>query len=182
MTNFHDLAIARRSIRRYTPEPVDSEQVKLILEAALLAPTSKNTRAWQFVAVDDPDTLKRLSECKERFAHPIAGAALAIVVAVDVTADHCWIEDAALAAGYMMLQAEDLGLGSVWIQVRDSYMADGTPAQEVVQEIVGLPEHICPVCVVAIGHKDEQRRPQNTEKLKWENVHIGRYQTPAVAE
>ncbi len=51
MENFHDLVINRRSIRRYTDQQLDPEQVKLILEAALMAPTSKNSRSWHFVLV-----------------------------------------------------------------------------------------------------------------------------------
>ncbi|MDE6322289.1 MAG: nitroreductase family protein, partial [Muribaculaceae bacterium] len=54
MTDLHQLLINRRSIRRYTPQPIDPDQVRLILEAALMAPTSKNSRAWQFIAVENP--------------------------------------------------------------------------------------------------------------------------------
>ena len=51
MDSFHDLLINRRSIRRYTSEPVDPQHVRLILEAALMAPSSKSVRPWQFVVV-----------------------------------------------------------------------------------------------------------------------------------
>ena len=64
MENLHDLLINRRSIRKYTDEPVDPDHVRLILEAALMAPTSKNARSWQFVVVEDKDTLQALGQCK----------------------------------------------------------------------------------------------------------------------
>ena len=58
MTSFHDLLINRRSIRRYTDEPVAADDVRLILEAGLMAPTSKSSRSWQFIAVDDKDMFR----------------------------------------------------------------------------------------------------------------------------
>lgn len=173
--DFHQLLIERRSIRRYTSEKIDPEAVKLILEAGLLAPTSKSSRAWQFVVVEDEDMLTRLSECKAMGAAPIGRCPLAVVVAVDSTATEPWIEDASVAATMMMLQASALGLGSCWIQIRDRFTADGTPSNEYVQEALGIPE-TCPiVCIMTFGHKDEERKPQDLEKLKWENVHIGKF-------
>ena len=53
MTAFKDLAQQRRSHRKFTDEEIDAEDLKLILRAALMSPTSKSQRAWQFVVVDD---------------------------------------------------------------------------------------------------------------------------------
>ena len=173
--DFHQLLIDRRSIRRYTSEKIDPEHVRLILEAGLLAPTSKASRAWQFVVVEDEAMLTRLSECKPMGAAPIGKCPLAVVVAVDSTATEPWIEDASDAASYMQLQAAALGLGSCWIQIRDRFTADGTPSNEFIQEALGIPETCPVVCVLTFGHKDKQRKPQDLEKLKWENVHIGKF-------
>lgn len=175
MRDFHELLVNRRSIRRYTDQPLDAEQVKLILEAGLLAPTSKSSRAWQFVVVEDKDMLERLSHCKEMGAAPIARAALAVVVAIDTAATDPWIEDASVAASYMQLQAADLGLGSCWIQVRGRFSADGIPSEEYVQEALGMPETLPVVCILTFGHKNEERRPVDTSKLLWEKVHIGQW-------
>lgn len=175
MESLHDLLINRRSIRRYKDQPLEPDEVKLILEAGLMAPTSKNSRAWQFIAVDDRAMLQRLSQCKQAGAMPIAKAALAVVVAVDATVSEAWIEDASAAAAFMQLQAVDLGIGSCWIEVRDRYQADGTPANEYVQELLGIPEEVSVVCILTFGYKDEERKPCDTSKLHWENVHIGAY-------
>lgn len=118
MKSLHNLLIHRRSIRKYTQEALSPEAVKTILEAGLLAPSSKRCTPWEFIAVEDKETLARLSECKTSGAKPIAGAALAIVVTADMTLTDTWIEDASIAAILMQLQAADLGLGSCWIQVR----------------------------------------------------------------
>lgn len=175
MENFHQLAQRRRSIRKYTEQPLDAEQVKLILEAALMSPTSKSARAWQFVVVDDKETLQKLSECKPLGAAPIGRCTMAVVVAVDPSRTEPWIEDASVAATMMQLQAADLGIGSCWVQIRDRYMADGTPSQEYIQELLGMPDTMPVVCVVTFGYPDEERKPQDTSKLLWEQVHINRW-------
>ena len=66
--DFHELLLQRHSIRRYTDQPLDPEHVKTILEAGLLAPSSKSARSWQFVVVEDHDTMLRLMECKPAYA------------------------------------------------------------------------------------------------------------------
>lgn len=175
MENFHELLINRRSIRRYKDQPLNSDDVKLILEAGLMAPTSKSSRAWQFIVVEDKEMLEKLSQCKPAGANPIANAAIAVVVAVDCQKTEPWIEDGSVAAAFMQLQAADLGLGSCWIEVRDRYMADGTPSQEYIQELLGMPETLPVLCVLTFGYKNEERRPCDTSKLLWEKVHIGRW-------
>lgn len=178
MESLHQLLTQRRSIRRYTKEPIDAEQVKLILEAALMGPTSKSSRSWQFVAVDDPAVLSALADCKPTYATSIREAPLAVVVVGDPSKSEAWIEDASIAASFMMLQAVDLGLGACWVQVLGRTAADGTPSEEVIRETLGIPAEFRPVCVVTIGHPDEQRRTIDTDKLKWEKVHIERWKTP----
>lgn len=175
MESLHNLLVERRSIRHYTDQPLTPDEVKTILEAALLSPTGKNCRAWHFIAVDDKVMLQKLSECKASGAGPVAKCALAVCVAVDVTASETWVEDASIAATDMMLQARDLGIGSCWIEVNGRLSADGTPAEDIVSELLGLPEQIQPLCIVTFGYPDEERKPQNTEKLLWERVHLGTF-------
>jgi len=175
MKNFHDLVTGRRSIRRYTAQPVDADDVRLILEAALMAPTSKSSHSWSFVCVDNPETLRRLSECKAAYATSIKEAPLAIIVVGDPEKSGPWIEDVSVAASFIMLQAADLGLGSCWVQTHGRDTADGTPSDEYVRSLLDIPGHLIPLCVISIGHPAEQRKPQNTEKLLWEKVHIGQW-------
>lgn len=175
MENLHDLLVARRSIRKYTDAPLDAEDVKLILEAALLSPTSKSSRAWQLVVVDDKEMLSRLADCKPAGAVSVSRCAMAVIVGVDPTKTEPWIEDASVAATMMQLQASDLGIGSCWIQIRDRYMADGTPSQEYIQELLGIPDTIPIVCMITFGYPDEVRKPQNIDNLRWENIHIDKW-------
>ena len=175
MKSLHDLLIHRRSIRKYTQEALSPEAVKTILEAGLLAPSSKRCTPWEFIAVEDKETLARLSECKTSGAKPIAGAALAIVVTADMTLTDTWIEDASIAAILMQLQAADLGLGSCWIQVRGRFGAMDEPAEDFVRETLGIPEEMGVLCILSIGHKDEERKPFDEEKMMWEKVPIGKW-------
>lgn len=179
MENFHELLINRRSIRRYTDQPVDPEQVRLILEAALMSPSSKSVRPWQFVVVEEKEMLEKLSQCKANYATSIASAPLAIVVTADTTRSDIWAEDASIAAILMQLQAADCGLGSCWVEVYQRFTADGIPSDEYVREQLGIPEEFGVLCIITIGHKDEERKPVNTDKLQWEKVHIGSWKTGA---
>lgn len=175
MENFHELLINRRSIRKYTDQPIDPEQVKQILEAALMGPTSKNLRPWQFVVVEDKETMRQLSELKPNYATSIATAPLAVVVTADTTLSDVWVEDASIAAILMQLQAADFGLGSCWVEVRERFRGDGEPAEDYVREVLGIPENFAVPCVITFGHNAEERRPINTEKLLWEKVHVEKW-------
>ena len=119
--------------------------------------------------------LEQLSHLKPSYAASIEHCALAIVVAGDPTLSDPWIEDASIAATYIQLQAADLGLGSCWVQVRGRFTVDNIPSEEYVQQLLGMPDTISVLCVITLGHKDEERRPNNLEKLLWERVHIGRW-------
>ena len=66
-------------------------------------------------------------------------ATLAIVVMADPLASDVWIEDAAIASLMIQLQAEDLGLGSCWIQVRERFTANGIPSNEFVHDVLDIP-------------------------------------------
>lgn len=162
-------------MRKFTPEELTQDEVVALLRAALMAPSSKGTRAWQFVVVDDKDTLCHLAHCKDKGAELIEGAPLAVVVLADPTVSDVWIEDASVATTMLLLQAEDLGLGACWVQVRERSMADGKPAEEMVRAALGIPEGLRVLSIVAVGHKGMERKPFDESRLLWEKVHINRY-------
>lgn len=175
MTDFKDLVQARRSHRKFAPDEIDATQLELILRAALMSPTSKGQRAWQFIAIDDKATIEKLADCKEHGASFLKDAPVAVAVCGTPSQNDCWVEDGSIAAISMQYQAEELGLGSCWIQVRGRSLADGTPSELVVRGILGLPEELGVLCIIALGHKAAERKLQDETKLKWENVHINGY-------
>jgi nitroreductase len=172
---FKDLVQMRRSHRKFTAQEVNGDDVRLILRAALMAPTSKGQRGWQFVVVDDRMDLEKLADAKDMGGAFLKDAALAVVVLGDPMQNDCWVEDGAIAAYSMLLQAEELGLGACWVQMRGRGLSDGTAADTVIRGILDVPENLNCLCVVAIGHKADERRAQNEDRLKWENVHLNRF-------
>ena len=175
MTDFKSLVSKRRSHRDFTDEPLSPEEVRLILRAALMSPTSKSKRSWQFVVVEDKTDIEKLSDSKPNGAQFLKKAPLVVAVLGDTLGDDCWIEDASLAAYSMELQAEDLGLGSCWTQIRGRNLSDGTLSEDVVRGILNIPEQYGVLCIVAFGHKKIERKLQDDDKLKWENVHIDKF-------
>lgn len=175
MESFSELIKIRRSMRKFTAEELSQDEVVALLRAALMAPSSKGSHAWEFVVVDDKDVLQGLSQCKDRGAELIAGASLAVVVTADPAVSDVWIEDASVATTMMLLQAEDLGLGACWVQIRERSMEDGKPAEEMVRKLLGIPGHLRVLSIVAVGHKGMERKPFNEDRLLWEKVHIGSY-------
>ena len=175
MTDFKDLAQIRRSHRKFTEEEISPEDVQAILRAALMSPTSKSQRAWQFVVVEDKQDIDKLADAKDLGSQFMKGAPLAIVVLGDPQQNDCWIEDGSIAAISMQYQAEELGLGSCWVQMRGRGLADGTPADEVIRGVLDIPSNLNTLCIIAFGHKADQRKPQNEDNLKWENVHADKY-------
>lgn len=173
--DFKDLVQQRRSHRKFTAEEIDGEDVKMILRAGLMSPTSKGQRAWQFVVVDNKADLEKLSDAKDLGGAFIKDAAMAIVVLGDPMQNDCWVEDGSIAAITMQYQAEELGIGSCWVQMRGRGLSDGTTADMVIQGVLGIPENLSCLCVLALGRKADERKLQNEDKLKWENVHVDKF-------
>ena len=159
-------------MRKFTPELLSGDEVKLLLRAALMAPSSKGLHSWEFVVVDDKNMLQQLSTCKSQGADFLGDAPLAIVVLGNPQVSDVWIEDASVASTMLLLQAEDLNLGSCWIQIRDRYDAEGCSAEDNVRELLSIPGNLRVLIIIAEGHKGMERKPFNEERLLWEKVHI----------
>jgi len=168
----------RRSIRRFLPRPVEAEKINALLEAVLRAPSSRGLNPWEFIVVTDPDLLKKLSGAKQHGSAFVEHAALGIVVCADPEKCDVWVEDASIAAIFIQLAAESLGLGSCWIQIRER-MHNGTKsAQEYVFETLNIPATMRVECIIAIGYPDEQKPPHKAEELLYEKVHADIYGRP----
>lgn len=116
------LAEQRRSVRQYTNEPVDRETIDKILTVAALAPSSYGQNPVEFVVVEDREQLSKLAACKRIGAPSLRIATAAVVVMADTTKGELWVEDASVAAGYLLLAAEQYGIGACWNQI---HLRDG---------------------------------------------------------
>lgn len=149
----------RRSIRKFTAQPVEKEKLDIILQAAMSAPTARNVQDWEFLVVTSDEGRRKIEA-----AHPTgiiaANAPLSIVVCSNLerekTAQGYFAQDCAAAIQNMLLAAHALGLGSVWMGVY--------PRQDRVDNIkaaFALPPHIQPVAVVVFGYAAEEKPDQN---------------------
>lgn len=182
MNNFASLIQNRRSTRRFTEQLLNPEQVASILRAALMAPSSKHKNPWQFVVVEDKEKLEQLAQCKPHGAGFLAGCALAVVVLANVMESDVWVEDASIASIYMQLQAEDLGLGSCWCQIRNRQDAAGEEAAQYVRTLLHIPYQLEVLSIIGFGYKARPNAPLDEAQLQWEKVHLGTYHNPQPTE
>ena len=169
--SFYNLIKSRRSTRKFLDKAVETEKVEQICRAALMSPASKRNNPWEFVVVENKETLKKLSDCRPSSSQLIAGAPLAIVVLADAAKSDVWFEDASIASTIIQLQAEDLGLGSCWVQVYLREKDEDRTAEEYVREVLEIPEKYNILSIIAIGYKAVERSPYDEEKLQYEKIH-----------
>ena len=137
-----DLLLTRRSCRKFEDRAVEAEKKEKLLQAAQLGPTGKNTRPWEFVVVEKKEMLQKLGDCRQPNQPFLPKTPLAIVVLGNTQKTDTWIEDASIAAVIMQLEAEKLGLGSCWVQIRLRESNQGMSSEEYVRKLLGIPEHM----------------------------------------
>jgi nitroreductase len=156
----------RRSVRRYTPQPVSQEQVELLLRAAMSAPSAGNCQPWQFVVLDDRQIFEAIMRAHP-FSQMLKEAPLAILVCGDQTLERFpgyWVQDCSAATQNLLLAAHALGLGAVWLGIH--------PRPErisAIRSLVGLPDTVQPLSLVAVGHPAET--PPPVDRFLPERVH-----------
>lgn len=165
-----DLLRKRRSIRKFTGQAVEEEKIELLLEAALLSPSSKGNTPWHFVVVRDQDCISKLALAKPHGASFLKNAPLVIAVCGDSNQSDVWVEDCSIATLLLHLQATDLGLGSCWVQLRLRAHDDNQSAAVYTAELLGLPAHIQPLALVGIGYPAETKKVRTKEDLRFAQI------------
>lgn len=166
-----DLVLARRSVRKYAGADIPGQKLKTILQAGLLAPTSRNLKPWEFYVVKDREILQKLSQAKNAGAAMLAGCAAAVAVFGDADKADTWVEDCSIAMSFMMLAAQEQGVGSCWVQIHLRSDADGTPAEERVREILSVPGRYRIAGILALGIPAEEAAPHSAGEADWGKVH-----------
>ena len=145
-----DIINSRRSIRKYTGEAIDEEMLKSIIQAGFQAPSAHNYQPQNFIVVKDKKTLNMIAE-KHNSAKMLTKAGCAIVVCGDKkkqSREGLIVADCSASIQNMLLASHSLGLGAVWIGLY--------PIKEfenIISEILNIPENMIPVGIVSIGHK-----------------------------
>jgi len=150
-----DVILARRSIRKYTGDPLSEEQITKLLEAGMAAPSSNNLKPWHLIAIQNGDTLAKLAG-----AHPhgkmLAGAAAAIAVCGDTEiSPDFWIQDCSAATENILIAVAALGLGAVWLGCHPR-----KERVEAIRKILGIPDTIGILSLISIGHPGEKKVPR----------------------
>lgn len=165
----------RRSIRKYTDESIEPEKIKLLKEAVLRSPSSRNFDPWEFIFVDDRELLKQLALCKQNGTKFLEGAALGIVICADGQMSDMWIEDCSIASILVQMVVQSIGLGSCWIQIRNRVFDENTTSEDYIKDLLNMPGHMKVESIVAIGYPAEKREPVPQENLKYEKVRVNSY-------
>lgn len=165
----------RRSIRKFTDQPVASEKIEALIEAAVRAPTSRGRNPWEFIVVDDRALITKLAQAKQHGSAFLAGAPLAIVVAADTTKSDVWTEDCSIAATIIQLAAEEMGLGSCWTQIRLRPHSNATTADDYLKNLLELPADYAVECIIGIGFPAEEKAGHPLTELPFAQVHRNRF-------
>lgn len=160
---------ARSSVREYFGEPLDSEDIDYILACASTAPSAGNREAWDVVVVTDEDVKIELALAALEQVHVREAPAIFVVCANYVRSMSHYgergilyaIEDATIACTYMMLAAHARTLHSCWT---------GAFNEDEVREVLGLPQHIRPIALLAVGRGTPPLEPMKRMPVE-EHVH-----------
>ncbi|MFA5259989.1 MAG: nitroreductase family protein [Candidatus Omnitrophota bacterium] len=155
------IILERRSVRKYTGNPVSREQLLTLAQAGMAAPSSRDTRHFYFVIVNDEGTIDKLTSGLP-YAKMLLTAKHAIVVVSDLSIAHggaetdYWLQDCSAAAENILLAAQAMGLGACWTAAHPR--ADRVAH---VRNVLGLPEHAAPLCVIAVGVPSGEEQPRD---------------------
>jgi len=162
----------RRSIRRYTGEPVSEENLKLLLKAGFCAPSAHNKQPWQFVVVRNRDTLEEIARLHP-YAKMLPQAGCGIIVCGDTDRESnigYLVEDCSAAIENILLAAHGLGLGSVWCGLY--------PVQErvdAVAKLLSMPSDMIPIGLVVVGHGQDKGR--EVDRFDESRVHYEKWRS-----
>ena len=166
----HELFKKRRSVREFLDKEVTDEQIRQILTAAMVAPSGRNIRPWEFIVVRDKETRKKLGQLRIRGRYVI-DAPVTIVVLGKEKESNLWIQDCSLAAGYIYLEATNQGLATCWINAIGSKTDDGRDAEKVYKEILGVPDDVRMLGMFPIGYPKENVEEYSEDDYNEEIVH-----------
>ncbi len=164
--------MTRVSVRQFTGEKISDEQVESLLRCALAAPSAMNKQPWEFMVISDEEMLGLLGETFP-YSRCGNGAAIAVIPCGNLERaingmEDFWINDVSAATENLLLAAHAMGLGAVWTGVHPN-------AERVkqLQDILNLPEHIVPLCIVPVGVPDEQ--PEVKDKWDASRIHYNTF-------
>ena len=155
-----DVIRKRYSCRAYQDKPIEREKLEQILEAARLAPSAKNLQDWRFVVVTDKETKRKIAQAANNQTFLQNAGAIIVACSVSNEVMRCGQAvgpiDVAIALEHIALQAAELGLATCWI---------GSFYPEKVRPIVGIPEDVAIIELMAVGYPADSKKEPRRESL-----------------
>lgn len=165
-----EVMTARRSIRKYTPEPIPDTQLGKILEAARLAPSAANKQPWRFVVVQDKNRKEQVAQAANNQTFLKDASAIVVAVSDPETSQRWHEKDTMIALEHMVLAATALGYGTCWI---------GAFNEEEIKRLLKIPEQKRIVALLPIGIPNEKPAPKSRKDFH-EIFYKEEWQTPFV--
>lgn len=162
-----EVLLKRRSVRKFTDEPVSDEMIEELMHAAMSGPSACNKRPWEFYVVTNE---QKLEELKGATMFTKFSSKLAIVVcgnlsrALPMQLGSFWIQDCSAATENILLRATDLGLGAVWCGIHPQKRPE-----ERVRKMLDIPKTQIPLNVIFMGHPAEE--PEARDQYEGARVH-----------
>lgn len=143
----------RRSIRKYTTEPISDHRIKEIIRCGMYAPSAGNEQPWHFLIIKNKEILKHIEQVHEH-ASMMKDAYNGILVCFDPSLEkhnNMAVQDCAAATQNMLLAIHDLGYGGCWIGVypREHRMKG-------IRKLLNIPDNIIPFSLIAVGVANER--------------------------
>lgn len=166
-----NIIFKRTSVRKYTGQTVEKEKIEMLLRAGMAAPSAKNVRPWEFVVIQDRETMLKITEFHP-YSSMLKQAPLVIAVCGNESKitigdiEDFWSQDCSAVTQNILLEAAELGLGGVWLGVY--------PKKELMKglyELLILPDNIIPFSLISLGYPSEEVRPKdkfNPQCIHWE--------------
>ena len=160
----------RRSIRKYTKKDIASNSIEKLLRAAMAAPSAGNQQPWEFVIIKDKNMLIDITKIHPH-SQMLINASLAITVCADLSKEKYgsyWIQDCSAATENILIEAQYLGLGAVWLGV---YPFEDRV--EGIKKLLNLPTRIVPFSIVSLGYPDEKK--DSVDRYDELKIHINKW-------
>ncbi len=167
-----ELTRRRRSVRRYGNAEIDEQIIDEIMKIALTAPTAFGNKDVSFVVVRDKNLIRAIGECKTYGGYQINGADTVIVVMVKTSNPRnaeFWIEDGAIASTYLLLAAEQYGLGCCWVHIRNRNGKEKTSDEEI-RKLLNISNDYTVLNLVALGEKGEIKKAYTEKDLDYTKI------------
>ena len=166
---------SRRSVRKFLEGKVEHDKLQRIVDMALQAPSSRNTRSTRLLVVEQRELLEKMSKMRDYGSAFMKDAQAAIVVMGDKSLSDLWLDNCAITATILQLAIVDEGLASCWVHVNDRPCLkdepEGKKAEEHLREKFPIPENYGILCAIALGYSDFEPAPlpayEGEERVIW---------------